>query len=173
MKKIILISICILFICACSKSNKSPAPDNPYGLPNATQTGANVFACRINGKNFIEYYSLGKTGAQLNTDTLSVFATKKLSDYVHEELDLGIKNPNVGITYSNFDSSALLRYISDSTCQGYSSPSVYLFSNTLQVKITKFDKVIKIVSGTFSSKVSIPNCDTISITDGRFDFNYY
>jgi hypothetical protein len=47
-----LVLICIFCFSNCHK-NSNPAPDNPYGLPNATQTGAGVFAYRINGVNAI------------------------------------------------------------------------------------------------------------------------
>ncbi len=172
MKKIIFISICILLNCACSKSN-NPAPDNPYGLPNATQTGANVFACRVNGRNFIEYYNLGKTDALLLSDTIRIFTNKTVSSNVYQHLIIDIKNPIVNYTYTTNDTVIKFRYISDSSCLGYSSPTSYLFASNIYTKITKFDKQYKIVSGTFTSKIPIPNCDTLIITDGRFDFNYY
>jgi hypothetical protein len=57
------------------KKDKSLTPDNPYGLPNATQSGANTFACRVNNINFIANGKQGYPpliGAQLVSDTLSV-----------------------------------------------------------------------------------------------------
>jgi hypothetical protein len=46
--------VALLVICFCfaqCHKDKSPAPDNPYGLPNATQREAGVFARKINGVN--------------------------------------------------------------------------------------------------------------------------
>ena len=45
----------------CRKNTGTPT-DNPYGLPNATQTGANIFACRVSGQLFIsnsDFYHMG------------------------------------------------------------------------------------------------------------------
>ncbi len=58
--------------CSGCKNSPSPAVDNPYGLPNATQTGANVFACRINGQNWISSTSILAMGAGIFNDSLRI-----------------------------------------------------------------------------------------------------
>ncbi len=48
--------------CTSCKKTADPEPDNPYGLPKATQTGVGIFACRVNGENWIvenSIYTLG------------------------------------------------------------------------------------------------------------------
>src|SRR5215831_13717908 len=66
-----------LFLCIgfaqCTKHHEPPA-DNPYGLPNATQTGAGVFASRINGVNAIAKNNINNLGAWMspNRDTLNI-----------------------------------------------------------------------------------------------------
>ena len=37
------------------------------------------------------------------------------------------------------------------------------------LKITKFDKTERIISGTFEFTLTKPGCDTIKVTNGRFD----
>lgn len=75
MKKIkrtiwLLIATILLTASKCKKDTVKP--DNPYGLPNATQTGAGVFACRINGQSAIAKNRLGIIGASLTNDTLYI-----------------------------------------------------------------------------------------------------
>ncbi len=52
----------LCFGCTSCKKDTTPEADNTYGLPNASQTGANILACRINGKNWVSnqgIYALG------------------------------------------------------------------------------------------------------------------
>ncbi len=61
---------------------------------------------------------------------------------------------------------------------GYSQyPCVYDFADSTvkgsaSITISKLDKSAGIVSGTFSAVFIKEGCDTISITDGRFDIKY-
>ncbi len=58
----------------CKKDKTTdPAPDNPYGLPNATQIGANMFACRVNGVNWISKTDIYHLGGGIKNDTVGVF----------------------------------------------------------------------------------------------------
>lgn len=172
MKNIIFISICILLNCACSKSN-NPAPDNPYGLPNATQTGANVFACRINGKNFISYYSIYGTKAGFYSDTFGMNGTITNTSLI-QSLNFTIyTNQQIGVSYDFKQNLARSIYATDSTCLGFSSAVIKSNAMSGFIKLTKYNKNLKIISGEFEANYPLNNCDTIKVTDGRFDFNYY
>ena len=61
----------VLCFTQCRKHRIKPKPDNPYGLPNATQTGAGVFACLINGQKFVARRNAHiSDGAVITGDTL-------------------------------------------------------------------------------------------------------
>lgn len=187
MKKIqtiTLISLLVLCFCfaQCHKEIKTPSPDNPYGLPNATQNGANNFACLINGQKFIAYYDglHSKAGfdGQLSDkgffyDTLGITGSPKISNYF-EGIGLSINgrlNPNSEYIINTKDAIAI--FGTDSTCLGISSivTTAYAISGTIH--LTKFDTTKKIVSGVFNCIIPIPNCDTLNITEGRFDYQYH
>jgi hypothetical protein len=40
------------------------------------------------------------------------------------------------------------------------------------ITIVKLDKVNHIISGTFNATLIKPDCDTVKITEGRFDMKY-
>jgi hypothetical protein len=112
----------LLFICFCfaqCHKDKTPAPDNPYGLPNATQTGAGVFACRINGINAIaknDIYHQGG-GASIN-DTIAVKGSFIIGRFF-ATIYVGLEsNAMENVTYSLADTiHTYCFFITDSTCQ--------------------------------------------------------
>ncbi|MGN6196917.1 MAG: hypothetical protein ACTHOB_18395 [Ginsengibacter sp.] len=178
MKKIQIIPLaallCICFCFAQCRKNKSPAPDNPYGLPNATQTGSGFLACRINGLNFIgvRKFPFAK-GAVLNADTLYVDGEPGTGRYF-EIISIAIKgNLQQGSIYNVDSITSLAFYSSDSSCNGISSQVVNSYSKTGAIQLTKFDTTDKIVSGTFNFDFPISDCDTLHVTEGRFDYHYY
>jgi hypothetical protein len=124
-----LILICIFCFSQCHK-NSSPTPDNPYGLPNATQTGAGVFACRIDGVNFIAKNDINHIGGWMspNRDTLNVFGT--YSPLYFQTIVIGStdKNRHINETYYFQDTlTTMLGYSSDSTCLGGSFTVINVF----------------------------------------------
>ena len=70
MKNIKLLPTLFLFVtCFCfaeCHKEKNPPPDNPYGLPNATEDGHGLFACRINGVNTIAKNDIYHQGGRIN-----------------------------------------------------------------------------------------------------------
>lgn len=63
-------------------------------------------------------------------------------------------------------------YSSAPICVGISS---LVYATSGAILITKLDTTNKIVSGFFNAVFPIPGCDTLKITEGRFDyqFQYY
>ncbi len=170
----LLAIITIITSCSSCKKNTDPAPDNPYGLPNATQTGANVFACRINGNNFIAHYDLYGTKAVFLNDTLWVSGTEKpFGNYFHNINFLIYSPTQLNFDYKIQDNNCNVFYRTDSTCLGISSTVFYSHPKNATIRITRLDKSpYNIVSGIFSGIFPIDNCDTLKVTDGRFDFQY-
>lgn len=159
----------------CKKSKNTPPPDNPYGLPNATQEGKNIFACRVNGENWISEKGIYNIGSRVSNDTLSCWGKLKdvgyidnLSIYVFEEAAQG-RQYVLGGSISGY-----IRNDLNQTCTGYHGGNIHsLFSSSGNVTITKLDRTNRIVSGTFNCTIPVPGCDTLEITDGRFDIRYH
>ena len=163
---------------ACKKGSTTTTQDQ---LPPATQIGANTFGCLINGKVYIPkgYNGTGTPNPKISLET---FNGKLILGIVTNQLENG--NPQGFVIISFFDSVL--------------SPGIYAYSDKMNFSvgwakvinncftpagdttvkkwgegfITKFDNVNKIVSGTFNCKFKTQTCDTVFITDGRFDFKF-
>lgn len=185
----------LLLVTSCRKHKNSPPPDNPYGLPNATQTGANLFACRVNGVNWVlQRKSSRFLGTNFlksnNRDTFS-FGAKGTPDsivyYINFVINTHIQE---GATYQLNDTTKAYAYVfrENADCgiisgyggsqQGKSvdgSITISKFSGIYQVPACctfgPYDATA-IVAGTFNFNIAVPGCDTIKVTDGRFDVNY-
>ncbi|MBN8835526.1 MAG: hypothetical protein J0H76_14215 [Sphingobacteriales bacterium] len=178
MKKLLLItcSIAALFFAACKK-DKQPTPDNPYGLPNATTEGKNIFACRVNGQNWISKTSIYNLGGGVSNDTLYAHGSNPSSTTYYEQYDIAI----AGFSYLN--NIYLLNDTSIRFAQFSTNNQCFVPQSGLgvgigknyegQLTITKLDTTTKILSGIFWFNISTDNCDTMKITDGRFDIKYY
>ena len=145
-------------------------PDNPYGLPNATQTGANIFACRLNGQNWVSASGIFHNRAGISNDTLAASADRSNNGF--ELIVLIVKgNARQGEIYSFSDTTkALAEFRTNNLC-GIQTGSVYrYFSTGGSITITKIDTINKAISGTFNFIAPRTDCgDTLRITDGRFD----
>ncbi len=170
---IVLSLFCILFS-SCKKDKNNPEPDNPYGLPNATQTGANIFACRVNGQNWISEKGIYSIGGGIYNDTLFAFGSLDVPYIETFSLRVGEHPVEGGVYAIAINSSTIFDLLSNKNC---SCPNGGCTVNTIyatagQVNITKIDTQREIVSGKFHAKVPITGCDTLFITDGRFDIRY-
>lgn len=139
-------------------------------LTKETQTGANTFSCKINGKVFkpaatglLAGNALFRTYDQ-NSKTLGVYA-KNVDNKPYKRVYLtienyrgeGLYNINLGNVYCEYreESLDIIRFLG---YEGY-------------IKITKDDQANRILAGTFefkAEKMDNPN-ETVNITDGRFD----
>ena len=176
MKQILigLVGMALINILSCSscKNAAAPVPDNPYGLPNATQTGANTFACRINGKNYIvSNWNIG-SGTLLNGDTL-LGCRAPFGSQSFTYLTLSLKNKFSPELYSLDNINYSIQYLTDSTCLGILSTVLNANSIIGQIEVTRLDKVNRVFSGKFNCKIPLKGCDTLNITDGRFDTYIY
>jgi hypothetical protein len=167
---------------ASCKKNKPAKPKTELEkLPPITQTGANTFGCLLNGKAFtpggggILYrvlkvqYDPTFEGGKLGITAERVF---KNSNSIY--INIAGDSINTVGTYPLFYKSRYMVYYvnSENHCEFSTStpPSLTFISGNM--KITKFDKNTRIISGTFEFKVLPFMCDTIIATDGRFDVNY-
>ena len=161
------------FFASCKKEREDT-------LPPATQTGAGTFGCKINGKVFIAKGSSG-TGTP--------------NPHIQYDIDL-IGQPYLSIEAkryegTNVNGSALLFFLNVNRLGSYLIPSNFKYSvgwssfisgcgvGNLDTSVTAWGGVItrlditnRIISGTFDFKALKPGCDTVRVTDGRFDIKF-
>lgn len=176
---IVLFLVSVLTIQSCKKSSQ-PEPDNPWGLPNATQEGKNIFACRVNGENWISERGIRNMGGGVTDSTFGIHGRTYENTFLKGIFAIGIISNDIisGKTFKLDDSIKRYgRYTSamESKCfisnGGYGSFTAYSFDGELT--LSKVDTVNKILSGTFWFNILTDYCDTMKVTDGRFDINYY
>lgn len=148
-----------------------------FDLPPETTTGANTFGCKVNGKVFVPRDGRGRPGLFCQYAYLGEgegggwFLNIPATDWKSDDA-VGIATDSLlveeGGTY-DFKNQ-----------KGY--PQAYYFktakylkldTNTGKLHITKFDKINRILSGTFEfvgTKRSTG--ESVSITEGRFDIVY-
>ena len=191
MFKYIFYAALLLIIATTTQCNKTNV--DPDGLPPETQTGAGTFACKINGvvwkyKNPNYEFLSTKPKTRWEYDPtlfggLLYIGGIRYSDGItaDEILNIDVDSINYksefkfgstsywGLVYYNHKSNK-------TTCEEISSVSDSTnyknFYSSGNLVITKFDKTSKIISGTFYCTIYQTGCDTLKITDGRFDFKY-
>ena len=189
----------LLFISAttsqCSKTTTA-VPDDPNALPPETQTGAGTYACKINGvvwkysnpsfsisqskqKTRLEFFpftnggylSLAGTRYDSNDSGIDLLGLFVGNLNNNKNNVLGTNKINFSLAYTNNNSANydctqfITTYPSDTTIK----------ANLFQVgkvNITKLDNVNRIISGNFSCSILHAGCDTLKITEGRFDFKF-
>jgi hypothetical protein len=169
-----------LFYTGCKKS--SPAKV----LPPITQTGANTFACKINGQVWVPYYHcdsycMGCVELDYNIHPvysismfplrLSLQAGKSENPYsgifsIGPASLRGLTMEDLSYIYKvgNVFDSLGIDFITNS---GYYTPQYDNPDNIFQ--ITKLDTTNKIISGIFGFTLYTSPTDSIIVTDGRFD----
>ncbi len=169
MKRLQLYSLFILNVFALSNCYKQKL-DNPYGLPNATQNGSMIFAGQMNGKNFIVGWF--DTRGNITKDSVRISASFGHNFYniiyicLHGKIETN--HP-----YDLSDSiNTVFQYGTDSTCSAAQSFSAEVFTASGALTFTRLDSVKRVISGLFSFRVPMPECDTLNFTSGRFDFIY-
>jgi len=184
----------LIILTGCWK-RKNTSFDNPYGLPNATQTGANIFACRVDGVNWalkkVRSSTLASSYLRSNNRDSLIISAKCNPDSVAYSISFIIKSKlQENATYSLGDSSkaiaTMLRL--EAPCgptSGYGGSQI-LYAVDGSITISRFSGTYtvpacctygeydanSIIAGTFHLIFPIPGCDTVKITDGRFDINY-
>ncbi len=159
--------------CTSCKKDTTPEADNPYGLPNATQTGANIFAYLIDGKSQIVKNSIYTLGASIIKDTLAISGESGDTNYFENIGLVIVGNLTVGSSYQINQSSTFIQMSTNKNCKGFlGSNIIKTFAVQGTILLSKVDLNNKVISGTFNCNIPSSGCDTIRITNGRFDIKY-
>lgn len=177
MKYLITAFTFLLLTAMSCKKNKDNTNDQ---LPPATQIGANTFGCLINGKVFIPkgYNGTGtpnpKITYNIGVNGLPVFSIEAKRMTNNHEFEGGVL-----ISFQNIKDTAQYVYPKNFNFSvGWptllNSCGTVAFDSTIlkmgEAFFTRYDPVNRIFSGTFHCKFKTLTCDTVFITDGRFDF---
>lgn len=183
-----MLGLSVLLLTQCSKCKRDdPTPQSPKDLlPPETQTGAGTFGCLLNGQpwlpsgtlnvpNFFVVYDPAFQKGSLEVRAYRVFGSAKNRQY----LTIGGGGVNQTGKYPLTASTsppvpgAGTVFFSDNSkaapCNYYDLlPGTTTTTGSLT--LTRLDERQGIISGTFEFTLAQPGCDTIKVTQGRFDY---
>ena len=146
-----------------------PEPDPP-SLPPITTTGQNTFGCLVNGEVWLPEGNrpgfLPNLVVFYNGMTFNINAVRITED-VDQDIGIGIDTLNEESVYKLTIPNKQIAGVNDiqNSCS-YDIP----FEGELE--IIRLDYFKKIISGKFWFTHALEECDTIRVTDGRFDVAY-
>ena len=145
-------------------------------LPPATQEGRNTFGCLVNGEIWIPQGYNGTANLDLSYDPGYRGGTFNLSAYNYfgngddDKQTISIYSDSLKreATYLLNDPEHAAPLFNDRStgCSYYRESNVFREGS---LTITRFDLENQVISGTFEFTLAKPGCDTIRVTEGRFD----
>lgn len=139
-------------------------------LPPATHAGKNTFGCLVNGEAWVTVSSIDAV-ALYQTGVLQISAGIREKGR-HQSISIVIlgdvtQGPPYNLTEDPQRQAGFSATRADGACY-------YVKENTLSgnLKITTLYKVGGIIAGTFEFTTHLDGCDTIKVTDGRFDLTF-
>jgi hypothetical protein len=173
---LLVIMLLVFLLSSCFKANLPLFP-NQYKdeFPAQTHTGLNTAGFYLNGKQWIahqEYiWAVDKPfkliEAKYSNKTLFIKIDKNLANKSSEIFEINIKSPLV-----SQGSNIFLKRNTLSTASFLEDKCLLFDSGEGNINITFLDSSNHIVSGTFNVTFLMQGCDTMKITDGRFDIKY-
>jgi hypothetical protein len=154
-------------------------------LPAVTAEGKNTFGSLVNGKVFIPRGNIGPANPGAYYDPNANGGSFNLSmtrfdpgDSIRRSFQIIASNLNktgaypvttpkkdVVFTYSR------LRISTNTGCEYFGMDAEHVKQEG-QLVITKLDTEQKIIAGTFTCTLITAGCDTVRMTEGRFDMKY-
>jgi len=170
----------LLVLTQCSKCKNDPTPTKPEDqLPAATQTGANTFGCLLNGQVWLPSGSIGTNDSFRVTydptyanGSLQIRVFKVIPNYLDPQYFFisGATMNKIGTYPIDYQICGVAYYTEKrDACQEYSRSSSLGTTVRGQLTITRLDMRAGIISGTFDFTLAQTGCDTLKITQGRFD----
>jgi hypothetical protein len=171
--KLLCYIFCLVTFFTFSECKKEPVnPNTDDGLPPATQTGANIFACKIDGRSWISGTGIGIMNGHISNDTAWLTGADgdtNCFERISIRIDGGANLSNSPFLIPS-NSQASILFNANKSCEGLlGSAIINSYATQGKITITRIDSVNKVFSGIFECKVPMPNCDTLIITNGRFD----
>ena len=155
---------------------KKDDPNPAEQLPPATQTGANTLGCLVNGQPWTPQGNDGSSNYSIVYEQLGGgfdlrayrYQQKPTNNYQY--LILFATRLYAPKAYSFRDSLNTEAYMSDrlTGCELSNRDKTAYRKGTLT--ITRLDLQAGIVAGTFDFTLAKPGCDTVRVTQGRFDY---
>ncbi|WP_125932497.1 DUF6252 family protein [Hymenobacter glacialis] len=153
---------------------KKDDPDPVDQLPPATQTGANTFGCLVNGQawtpqgsdggsNYSVYYDRAYRNGTFNISTYR-YAGNELSKQIIAIYSDSLRTTGNYPLAKDGRQEALFKD-RRTGCEFFGG--TYYRRGSLT--ITRLDLQAGIISGTFEFTLAKPGCDTVRVTNGRFD----
>lgn len=167
------LTLALALLTQCQKND----PDPVSALPPETQTGANTFGCLVNGQAWTPRGYNGFSNYQVDFDPTYRGGELGLHTYRYNDAKTTFQSiifggdsiSHVAIYQLNIlPHSATFEDTGRPTgCKSYDSRYGSYCRGMLHV--TRMDKSAGIISGTFNFTLAQPGCDTIKVTQGRFD----
>ncbi|MEI9945326.1 MAG: hypothetical protein WDN26_14060 [Chitinophagaceae bacterium] len=177
MKRVVTYLLIISIFCN-GNCRKNKIESN--GLPPATQEGKNTLGFLLNGETWEPKGSNGTANLSIDFDPgfnngiLGIAAYRIITSNNREYFGIGIKENlntyNAPATFSLSNSGLFRLRFENNGCSYFSTDADTNVSGSLT--LTKLDRTNHIISGTFNASVSKTGCETINITEGRFDMKY-
>lgn len=170
-----LLLAALLGLSQCKKSDLAPVDQ----LPPATQTGQRTIGCLVNGQPWTpqgfdgtQNYSIVYDQGLGSSFDVQAYRYQQQPTDNYQYLALSGSRLYGPKTYSIWDSvdTRASFYDRRTSCDLNSRDKDTYRRGTLT--ITRFDKAAGIISGTFAFTLYKPGCDTLHITDGRFDYKF-
>lgn len=165
-----------LLLAQCHRHDPDPARPEDQ-LPPATQTGAGTFSCLLNGQPWTPnssnrgsdiYITYDPTYAEGSLLIRAAFFPGNSQN--NQNIIIGgapITKPGIYSFTSKTAGAGYIDYNLPAPCNEFTS--IHTVTQTGQLTITRFDLAAGIISGTFAFTLAQPGCDTIKVTQGRFD----
>jgi hypothetical protein len=169
----LLLLAALLGLSQCKHANPAPVDQ----LPPATQAGANTFGCLVNGQAWTPRGNAGFSNYQVDFDPTYKGGTLIIHTVCYDNAGINFQSIHFGGVSVNqigdyaLHSPTCYAEFSDtgrpSACSSY--PDGQSSSCQGNMTVTRMDRSAGIVSGTFSFTLAHAGCDTIKVTQGRFD----
>lgn len=174
-KKIAVVGLLIPLCWQCHTEDPTPVEQ----LPEATQEGRDTFGCLVNGKAWLPAGSDGNQSSNLSSSYTSStrpdglgghfdLRTYRYTKDTDQYLNLYARNLQVGV-YSITDTVNTRVWLEDGKTGCYYESRRYATYRAGTITITKLDPQQGIIAGRFEFTLVVPGCDTLRVTEGRFD----
>jgi hypothetical protein len=177
---LIFLALILLSLTACKKdkhiNGTGTPPPQQQQLPPITTEGKNTFGCLVNGNVWLPEVTpyqmfLYPLTSSYQNEIFTVSAKKVINQTVNQAISFQVLDLNqTGLYYLNSDHPLGAVGVYADIIE-----DCYFATDTLKigkVEILKLDVSNKIISGTFEMKLWKNGCDTVNITDGRFDVKF-